>query len=98
MAALPGLREPGGGRVLINHKVNDLEKACFGEEKACSSPIAINKLPQTVRLSRHSFITPWFPGVGSQVQPRGVLCSGLQSRCLQGLQSFRGALANSHGC
>lgn len=83
MAALPGLPEPGRGRVLINHKGNGLEKVCFGEEKACSSPVAINKLPQTVRLSCHSFIIPWFPGVRRQVQPSGVLCSGFHKAAIK---------------
>ena len=58
-------------------KENYSEKGCFGEEKAHSPPLAVNKLPQALRLSRRYFIIMWFPGVfGSQVQLREVLYSG----------------------
>ena len=58
-------------------KENYFEKVCFGEKKACSPPIAVNKLPQAMRLSRGSFIITWFPGgFGSQVQVKEVLYSG----------------------
>lgn len=58
-------------------KENYSEKGCFGEEKARSPPVAVNKLPQALRFLPHSFIITWFPGVfESQGQLREVLYSG----------------------